>query len=332
MDKEQVIIGYVPSKANSYRERTSQQRITDDVLISSYERTGNVWKTGKEVGICGQAVWERLHKLGICKGINYWSEEDDKVLIEKYNQYKSQYKLDVLAAELGRTKQFICRKAKALGLTNKKDKKMPEDIRIRLSEIMTKWISENGHPRGALGYRHTESDIRKMSDAQTRSWKNPKCIRNSEEYRQMLSDRLHNSKMLGVMNVFSNRGKHPITLGGVDFVFKSTWEVEVAKRLESLKSEKLIAGWDYEKVHFEFKDVSRLFRSYCPDFDVYFSNGDVLYIEVKGWKMESSMKRISMFRERYPFEKYFLLDKQEYRKVLNEDGYLKNKILSYGRN
>ena len=39
-----------------------------------------------------------------------------------------------------------------------------------------------------------------------------------------------------------------------------------------------------------------------------------------------------MFRERYPFEKYFLLDKQEYRKVLNEDGYLKNKILSYGRN
>lgn len=140
MEKEQVIIGSVPSKANSYRERTSQQRITDDVLISSYERTGNVWKTGKEVGICGQAVWERLHKLGICKGINYWSEEDDKVLIEKYNQYKSQYKLDVLAAELGRTKQFICRKAKALGLTNKKDKKMPEDIRIRLSEIMTKWF------------------------------------------------------------------------------------------------------------------------------------------------------------------------------------------------
>lgn len=74
------------------------------------------------------------------------------------------------------------------------------------------------------------------------------------------------------------------------------------------------------------------FRSYCPDFDVYFSNGDVLYIEVKGWEMKSSMKRISMFRERYPFEKYFLLDKQEYRKVLNEDGYLKNKILSYGRN
>ena len=70
-------------------------------------------------------------------------------------------------------------------------------------------------------------------------------------------------------------------------------------------------------------------RSYCPDFGVLLHNGKYLYIEVKGWKMKSSMNRISMFLERYPHEKFYLIDNDEYKNITNNNSYLRNKIEEY---
>lgn len=99
------------------------KKVSDAELIEAYERTGSVWKTGKEVGLCGQSVHERLQKLGKAKHVNIFTEEEKNTLRDCYTVYRDAGKLDDLAQKMGRTKHFICRKAKELGLTDKNCKR-----------------------------------------------------------------------------------------------------------------------------------------------------------------------------------------------------------------
>lgn len=94
------------------------KKVSDDVLLEAYSRIGNVWKVAAEIGLCGQSVHERLVTLGKINKINAFSEADKDILLKEYKAFKSSGKLNELAARMGRTKQFICRQAKALGLTN----------------------------------------------------------------------------------------------------------------------------------------------------------------------------------------------------------------------
>jgi len=51
--------------------------------------------------------------------INIFTEEDEDYLADRYVLYRDAGKLQDLADEMGRTKQFICRKARSMGLTTK---------------------------------------------------------------------------------------------------------------------------------------------------------------------------------------------------------------------
>jgi hypothetical protein len=95
-----------------------EKKVTDNVLIDSYASLGNVWKVAKEVDLCGQSVHERLSRLGIIRNINVFTEEEKTILLRDYIKYRDAGKLNDLAIIMGRTKQFICRKAKVLGLTD----------------------------------------------------------------------------------------------------------------------------------------------------------------------------------------------------------------------
>lgn len=96
------------------------RRVEDAVLIESYARHGNVWRVADEVGLCGQTVHERLKKLGAAKPIRVFTDADCDVLRVEYHAHADNGKLDLLALRLGRTKQFICRQARKLGLTDQK--------------------------------------------------------------------------------------------------------------------------------------------------------------------------------------------------------------------
>lgn len=302
---------------------TSRKKVSDDALIESYARTQNIWKTGEEVGMCGQSVHERLSKLGIINKMNYWTEKDDRVLIKKYTQYKNENRLDELAKELGRTKQFICRKARVIGLTDKNIHPMADKAKKKLSIKAKQWLKKKGHPKGYLGHKHNDAARAKISISSKRAWQDPNSRLNSDANRQRLSDSLHKRMMNGDIDKFSIRGKHEVTIAGHTYVFKSTWEVEIAKQLQLLTDNGFISKWGYETKHFEFKDIQRGIRSYCPDFEVTLPNGDTFYIEVKGWKMFTSMKRIQMFSERYPNVKLYLIDEKEYGNILSQSDYLR---------
>jgi hypothetical protein len=96
------------------------KKISDDELIAEYAKLNNVWKVAEKVGMCGQSVHERLVKLGKIHKMNVFTEEDRAYLRKNYFRFKNQGKLEELAKKMKRTKQFICRQAKALGLTDMK--------------------------------------------------------------------------------------------------------------------------------------------------------------------------------------------------------------------
>lgn len=94
------------------------KKISDEQIKVEYEKHGNIWKVGKTVGLCGQSVHERLVTMGINKGKNVFSTSDREELKKEYFEYRDSGRLDLLAKRLGRTKPFICRKAREMGLTD----------------------------------------------------------------------------------------------------------------------------------------------------------------------------------------------------------------------
>lgn len=93
------------------------QKASDDQLLSAYAELASVWKVGKRFGMGGQSVHERLVKLGANTPRNIFTETDEDRLRKEYWIAAEAGKLAELASSMGRTKPFICRQARALGLT-----------------------------------------------------------------------------------------------------------------------------------------------------------------------------------------------------------------------
>lgn len=96
----------------------ANQKASDEAVISAYRATRNVWAAAKQLGMCGQSVQERLARLGEARSNPMFSEADEARLRVDYTAYVNRGALADLAAAMGRTKQFLCRKARQLGLTN----------------------------------------------------------------------------------------------------------------------------------------------------------------------------------------------------------------------
>jgi len=100
------------------------KKATNEQIITAYKKTNNVWKAAQLLGMCGQSVHERLKKLGIKLNNPAFTKKEEKILKARYLLYRDTGNLQELAEQMGRTKYFLCRKAKELGLTNAKHKKL----------------------------------------------------------------------------------------------------------------------------------------------------------------------------------------------------------------
>lgn len=92
-------------------------------LTRAYNKLGNVHKIAAETGVSHSYVYIQLAKAGVVRPINKFDEGEKKRLQQDYLSYRDRGELDVLADEMGRTKSFICRKARELGLTDRRHKK-----------------------------------------------------------------------------------------------------------------------------------------------------------------------------------------------------------------
>jgi Holliday junction resolvase len=105
------------------RGKGRKKLVSDEALIGAYAELKSVHAVGKRFGIHGSSVHERLSKLGANRKLNLFSAAEEDRLRSEYWIAAATGKLAELAADLGRTKFFICRKARELGLTDSKRKK-----------------------------------------------------------------------------------------------------------------------------------------------------------------------------------------------------------------
>jgi hypothetical protein len=111
----------VSGTRNGTRGRTTpmrKQKASDKEIVDSYKELGSCWLVAKQFGMCGQSVHERLVKLNVINHKNIFTKEDADRLEREYLQYAEAGTLSELAASMNRTKQFICRMARELGLTD----------------------------------------------------------------------------------------------------------------------------------------------------------------------------------------------------------------------
>ena len=96
--------------------------------------------------------------------------------------------------------------------------------------------------------------------------------------------------------------------------FRSSWEANYARALNSLQEEGDIEGWKYESRRFLFPGVSLGPYSYLPDFEVQLADKREWH-EVKGYERSSDRSKWRRFREFYPGETLVVVREFEYRQV-----------------
>jgi len=226
--------------------------------------------------------------------------------------------LKALALQLGRSKWSVAMRASRLGLGNKKRAHLgPDDHeeRNRMSERARRRIAEHGHPRGALGLRHSEASKAALSRAAKLAWSKPNSPLRSLVASQRRSDNAlaYQLGLRGRPRGFtrSTTGGPRDDLGGL--YVRSRWEANYARYLTWLQQTGGIRSWSYEPKTFLFEKIKGGMRSYTPDFEVVRSDGRREWHEVKGWMDQKSRTKLARMGRFFPTEKVVLIDERWFR-------------------
>jgi len=256
------------------------------------------------------AVRNKVYQMGLRKRPDFWTEEEIILLTNHYstNEIVDLDKLEELFP--GRKKSNISRKAREFGLTKQGRAKTEKTKRI-IGEKAKERIKIQGHPKGFLGHHHTKSAKKKISEKSKEMWQDPDFIMNTDEYRNLLSDRAINNNLAGHRNRYSSGriGKRD-DLGGL-FV-RSSWEANYARYLNWLQQIGEIVSWEYEPDTYWFEEIKQGTRSYTPDFKIHLKDGSFEYHEVKGWMDQKSKTKLKRMEKYYPNTKIVLIDKEAY--------------------
>lgn len=120
--------------------------ISNQEIIDAYLATGSVWKAGKQLGLAGQTVHERLKALGHKLPGSEWTEEE----IAELTALANEMTIAQIANRLGRPYNGVALKISRLGLGqrfgNKQKKKIPrtgEYTKAKVQEYI-KELDESG--------------------------------------------------------------------------------------------------------------------------------------------------------------------------------------------
>lgn len=287
-------------------------------IIAKYKELGSVWKVGEYFGIGGGKIHSILTKAGAIKKLNIFTEKDYDFLRENYEYYRDRQSLSDLAQIMGRTTAFLNRKAKELGLTNKPHKFIITEEKHRLrSEKAKERIKKYGHPKGFKGKKHNDDTKQKISCQSKKIWEDPKFILNQDEYRKQISDRMSELQNRGKFGIRSRCGCGEVYIDGMRYLFKSSWEYDIALYLNLLKSKGYIDKWEYESEVFKFDYDGKGVRSYKPDFIIY-KRSSKYYIEVKGWEDNKYKIKKDLMEKFYPNVNIIYIKEEQYKKIRNK--------------
>lgn len=312
--------GCVPSPLSVAAQVAARpSRVSVDEIAAAYERLGSVWAVGRELGISGQAVSERMRSTGIATNKRFLTDADRDVIRSYYTAtLSSDFSLLYLAETLRRSKSTISREARALGLSSPSRKKSAATI----SKMEERNWEGKEHPRGMLGKKHTKSALEKVSAASKKTWATWKAFgigQMSQKGREEASARAaKRNALISSENRYSrSHGAHRADLGGV--FFRSSWEANYARYLNLLQRMKIVEVWEFEPRTFWFDGVKRGVISYLPDFCVKYRNDPVPeYVEIKGWVTPKDRTKWKRMAKYHPDVKLTIVREKEYLSIQNK--------------
>lgn len=309
MDGDVKIAIFAPQNSNSMNEYNIEE------IIAKYKELGSVWKVGEHFGMGGGKIHSILSKAGAIKKLNIFTEKDYDFLRDNYEYYRDRQSLTELAQIMGRTTAFLNRKAKELGLTNKPHKFIITEEKHRLkSEKAKERIRKYGHPKGFKGKIHND-DTKQLLAYQSRiRWQDPNYILNQDKYKKQVSDRMSELQNSGNLGVHSRCICGEVCIDGIYYVFKSSWEYDIALYLNLLKSKGYIDKWEYESEIFKFDYDGKGVRSYKPDFIIY-KRSNKYYIEVKGWQDNKYKIKKDLMEKYYPSVNIIYIKEEQYKSI-----------------
>jgi hypothetical protein len=321
-----------------------------ETLKEMYNRKESVKVIAENLNRTEKSIINKANVLGISNN-RFFTKEEDEFLKENYQKMN----LVDLAKSLNRGENYqnVCRRARKLGLTNKKDNKIrnserPEpktkyrivdgvktrrkydtdEERIKAqTEFLKNWHKNNEHPRGMKGKTHSEKYKKQLSERMTKNWEDESSFFNSEEYRDKLSERMSKTMSERIKknpkSIYSNaKGGTREDLG---FYVRSRWEANVARYLKHLEEKEKIYKWEYEPDTFWFENIKRGTRSYLPDFKVWYSKeSKPIYWEVKGHMDAKSKTKLKRMKKYHPDVVIKLIMQKEYNEMKRVKDKIKN--------
>lgn len=279
-------------------KKVTNKKVPDEVIIEAYNRIGNVWKVAEEVGLCGQSVHERVKRLGLKTNANPFTELEVERLKADYLKYLLDGNLQGLADEMGRTKQFICRQAGKLGLTDmSRDKKCIKGFKPSRQKG---YFDDKEHPRGMAGKKHSDETKAIISVKSKMMHDEFKSNGRADEIKKKtMVTRFKNGNYVQKREKASWKSGWR-EVGGAKYYFRSRWEANYAHYLESCRVSGVIKKWEHEPHLFVFEAVETKYKTYLPDFRVTMADNLVEYHEVKGWFDERSKAKIEYMGLYFP--------------------------------
>lgn len=329
--------------------RTNWTKEMDDLLTRVYQTHG-MDKTIEALGLKRIQISRRAYLLGV-KPPNanlVWTKEMDAQLSDVYPKKGKLAAMEAMGLSEGQVRSrahFLKLKARGVSdisiLTQKlngekrRGIKRPEHAalmremtkagrvlnyertdqrRAEMSAMAKKMIAEKGHPRGALGMKHSSSAKEKISRASIKCW-----VSKTEE---QVADMVYKAAKTRDANGTKIRQRIETTwkaawreFGGRRVFYRSRWEANYGRYLEWLKSHGHIKEWEHEPKTFWFDGIKRGCVSYLPDFRVTENNGDEAYHEVKGWMDDRSKTKIARMARYHPQVLLIVIAKKEYSEI-----------------
>ena len=284
---------------------------------SDYKDLLSVHKVGKLHGVCHSTVHNYLRDFGYDIKGRKFSETDDAMILDYYESRKTDFDLDELTLMLGRSqKSNVSRRARELGVSDR-TRPMSEKTVKAHSKIMVETIKKYGHPKGALGIKHSEETRKLLSEKSIAGH-----AARTEEQKAATSLKTQKTRVKMGIAYPQRKGcswkQQWAEFGGKRNYYRSQWELNYARYLEMLKNLGEIKEWEHEPKTFWFEGVRRGTVSYLPDFRVTENNGSIAYHEVKGWMDDKSKTKIRRMAKYHPDVKLVVIDSKAYKTLARQ--------------
>lgn len=266
-------------------------------LVENYAKKGKAWCMS-EMGLTEGQIRAKASALNLkANGVSEAWHAKNKAHAQRLTGKKRPAQVEVI---------------KALQAQGKLDK--TDSQRKALSERSKAWIAANGHPRGALGLKHSDEAKAAIGSKSKDAWS-----RKSED--QIAQRTMKMMRTREAKGGFVNERPQATwkaawrEIGGVRKYYRSKWEANYARYLEWLKKGGHIKDWAHEPQVFWFDGIKRGCVSYLPDFRVVESNGAESFHEVKGWMDDRSKTKIQRMAKYHPSVTLIVVDSKAYAEI-----------------